>query len=211
MDIQIIPSILEPTQEEFNARYEAVSQHVPVVQLDVLDGSFLPNIDFHDARYIESLKPQIKFEVHFMIDNVADILDQWNYDWVEKIIFHFEANENPVGLIGKIKAMSKKVGVAVNPETSVDEIKELIGSVDTVLVMTVHPGRNAAPFVPETIAKVKELREFNSTVNLEVDGGMSPDTIKLAVAAGANLIGVGSFIKNDAVAASIAELKSAMG
>ena len=210
MDIQIIPSILELTKEKFDLRYEAINPHVSVAQLDVLDGSFLPNINFHDPEYIDNLEPQMKFEVHFMINNVAEILDQWNYQWVEKVIFHIEANDDPVSLIYKIKAMGKKAGAAINPETPTDQIKELVGQVDTALVMTVNPGINGAPFVPETIEKVKELRDLNSEVNIEVDGAMSPQTIKLAVDAGANLIVSGGFIKNNAVKESLEQLKKAI-
>ena len=210
MNVQIIPSILEPTKEAFDARYQAVSPHVPVVQLDVLDGSFLSNIDFHDSEHINSLGPQNRFEVHFMINDVNAVLDQWNYGWVDKIIFHFEANKDHLDLVEKIKAAGKKAGIAINPETSVSEIKDLIGLVDTVLVMTVNPGRNGAPFVPETIEKVKEIRGINNAVNIEVDGAMNPENIQLAVDAGANLIGVGSFIKNDSVKESIEELKKAV-
>lgn len=210
MDIQIIPSILEETKEKFDARYRAVSPHVQTVQLDVLDDTFLPNKNFYDPEHIDQFKPQIDFEVHFMIDNVIAVLNKWNYSWVKKIIFHVEANQNHTEILAKIKEMEKLSGVAINPETPFSKIGNLINLVDTVLVMTVQPGRNAAPFLPETIEKVREARAMSDDFNIEVDGGMSPKTIKMAFKAGANLFIAGSFIKNDSVVESIEELKRAI-
>ena len=142
-----------------------------------------------------------------MINNVAVELSKWNYSWVEKIIFHTEATPNPEVLIETIKSMGKKVGIAINPETPVLQIQPYIKKVNTVLVMTVHPGRNGAPFVPETLEKVKEIRNVNPKVNIEVDGGMNLENVKSAKDAGANLFVVGSYLTGDRFEEKLAELK----
>ena len=210
MNPQIVPAILEPTKEKFDQRYHAVAPHVQKVQLDVLDGTFQPNIDFHDPEYIDKLNPSVKFEIHFMINNVLDILDQWNYDWVEKIIFHLEAEGDTRKTIDAVKNSGKRVSLAINPETVVNKLQTYLGDLDSVQVMTIHPGAMGTPFVPETIEKIKAIRQLDQNIPIEVDGAMSPQTIKLAVDAGANLIVSGGFIKNNAVKESLEQLKKAI-
>ncbi|PIR97552.1 MAG: hypothetical protein COT91_00800 [Candidatus Doudnabacteria bacterium CG10_big_fil_rev_8_21_14_0_10_41_10] len=206
MKTEIIPSILVKNENEFDKRYRVVSQHAKTAQLDVLDNSFLPYSSFHDVEYIATLKPKINIEVHFMINNVAGELPKWNYSWVSKIIFHIEATPNAEILIETIKSMGKKVGIAINPETSVLQIQPYIKKVNTVLVMTVHPGRNGAPFVPETLEKVKEIRNENPKVNIEVDGGMNLENVKSAKDAGANLFVVGSYLSGEKFGERLKEL-----
>ncbi len=206
MKIGIIPSILEPTKDKFVERYNLVSAHCKLAQLDVLDGSFLPYNNFHDPDFIAGLHPGIAFEIHFMTTDVEEKLDDWNFPWVTKILFHHEAIPHPASLIEKIKAMGKAAAVVINPETDPEKILGLLDDVGCVQVMTIHPGQNGTPFVPESVDHIRRLRQLNKNLTIEVDGGINPDTLKICRSAGADLFVAGSYLAGD-FAARLAELK----
>ncbi|MBI4054267.1 MAG: ribulose-phosphate 3-epimerase [Candidatus Doudnabacteria bacterium] len=193
----ILPSVLTKTQRQLKTRLQIVSRYTERAQLDVLDGSFLPYRDYHDPAYITALRPQVSLEVHLMVGDVLGKLSNWNRFWVKKIIFHAEAVSNHRAVIGSIGKLKKKAGMALNPETPLAIVLPYVSILDTVLIMTVKPGRNAAPFVASVMSKIKNLRKKNRRVNIEVDGGINPDTARLCVRAGANLLAVGSYLKNE--------------
>ena len=126
---------------------------------------------------------------------------------MKKIIFHVEAKEDNGRIISAIKAMKKQVGIALNPPTPVSQILEWLPAVDTVLVMTVEPGRNGAPFIPGSLKKIKALRSRDKKVNIEVDGGIDPKTARKCRSAGANLFVVGSYLRNQDFKERYLELK----
>jgi len=199
MKIQIIPSILEPDRESFLKRYRALSPYVKLVQLDVLDGSFLPLQNFHNPELIDELNPKLDFEVHLMIEPAIDKLKQWNYSWVKRIYFHAESTSAPNAIIDVIKSFDKEVGIAINPETDIKKIEEHINLIDGTLVMTVHPGKNGQEFLHHALDKVKELRNAYPKLDIEVDGGVNDKTAEACVKAGANLLIVGSYLKNSSI------------
>ncbi|MEK9180682.1 MAG: ribulose-phosphate 3-epimerase [Patescibacteria group bacterium] len=192
----IIPSILVPDPVRFLERFKTIRRYAKVAQIDVLDGKFLPFKSFADPVFINGLRPGLKFEIHLMVSNPAAELSRWNYPWVKKIIFHIEAGKVTSAVIKKVRALRKKVGLAINPNTHVAKIKPFLRQIDAVLVMTVHPGRNAAPFVSSAVEKIKQLRLENRNLEIEVDGGIKPKTAKLCALAGANSLVVGSYLKN---------------
>jgi len=210
MKTVIIPAILEPDQKKFNERFRAINGHSQVVQLDILDNSFLPHEDFHDPLYIDSLKPDKDFELHFMTDLVSGKLPLWNYSWVKKVIFHAEAHGDIKSTIAEIKAMGKQAWLAINPGTSVKAIVPFLHDLDGVQVMTINPGQMGTPFLPETIEKIAELVAIRPQLAVEVDGGINPETIKRAAAAGASSFVVGSYLKNDEFQARLGDLKKSL-
>lgn len=210
MKTEIIPSILEPTKARFVERYRVVSSRVKIAQLDVLDNTFLPFSNFHDPDFIAGLHPVLDFEIHFMTRNVLEQLPEWGYPWVKKILFHYEAVPHPAALIALAKELGKGLGVVINPETDPAQIKTLLSEVDCVQAMTVHPGQNAAAFVPAALSHIRQLREMDKKLAIEVDGGMNPDTLKQCRQAGANLFVVGSYLKNDEFDSRLKKLNQAL-
>jgi len=206
MKVEIIPSILEPDEQSFRSRYLALLPHIKLVQLDVLDGSFLPFENFHDPQYIDLLKTKMQFEIHLMIEPVVDKLAMWNRTWVKRIYFHIESISNAVEIISSIRTMGKEVGLALNPETDAEAVESLVESVDGVLIMTVHPGRGGQEFLSGALTKVRKLRAEYPNLDIEVDGGISNSTIHACVEAGANLLVVGSGIRNITVKEDIYSL-----
>ena len=164
------------------------------LHLDVMDGNFVPNISF-GAPVISSLRKHsnLVFDVHLMV-NEPDYLIEDFAQFSDIITVHAEASKHLNRTIQLIKSFGKKVGVALNPSTSLDVIKYDLDNIDMVLIMTVNPGFGGQKFIPEMIQKIKDLRKINKNIDIEVDGGINDKTAKLVKEAGANVLVAGSYI-----------------
>ena len=191
MKIEIIPSIIAKSQDDMVERINRVKDHVKTIQLDVMDGNFVPNrsIDF-DFHLPET---QCSFEAHLMVDDPLAWINKHGKK-VDTILVHIESCEEPKKVIGAIKRLKKKAGFVLKPETPLGKIKGFLSIVDEVLVMTVKPGDYGGKFIPETLDKVRHLRNLSQEIDIEVDGGITTDTIRQAHDAGANMFVSGSFI-----------------
>jgi ribulose-phosphate 3-epimerase len=202
---EIIPAVIAKNQKELEDKINKVANFVNIIQLDFMDGEFVPNnsIDFD----FDLPKVNCKFEAHLMIKNPKEWIEK-NYYKVDIILVHFESINNPNELIGLGNEKNKSIGFVLNPETSINEIKDYINRIDQVLIMAVNPGFYGSPFLPEVLYKISELRELKNDLDIEVDGGITDKTIELVNKAGANLFVSGSFIiKSNNVEKSINKLK----
>lgn len=191
--ISIIPSILVPTAEELRTRLRLIERHhVPVVQLDVADGTLVPSRTFHDPTFISQLNPTSRFEIHLMTTITPGKLERWRQPWVEKIIVHWEAVAQPQSSLDVIAALGKRAGLALNPSTSVDRARPCLHQLDTLLIMGVNPGWGGQQLLPDTAERIRQARQLFPDGNVEVDGGVKRATIEALAAAGANLLIVGS-------------------
>ncbi len=202
----IIPAIIAKTQSELDVIFSRIKDSAQLLQLDVMDNKFVPNasLDF------DFLLPQGKyrFEAHLMIENPEEWIDEY-WEKVDTIIAHFEAVKNPERIIESIKKKERKMAFALNPETDVRQIKAYLSQIDQVLVMTVHPGFYGSPFLPETMDKIRRLRELKPDLDIEVDGGITADTIEEVNKAGANMFVSGSYlIKSEDIRERIEILES---
>lgn len=193
MNIRIIPAIIAESQEELLEKVKLVKARAKLIQLDIMDGIFVQNksLDFD----FKLPRTNCKFEAHLMIKNP----DKWikdNWQKVDTILIPIESCKNLWQVVGFLKARKKRVGFALNPETPLRKIKDYLDNIDQVLVMTVSPGFYGAKFLPETLEKVRQLRKLKPNLDIEVDGGINPETIKIASDAGANLFVSGSYIFN---------------
>eukprot|EP00732_Lithocolla_globosa_P005664 Lithocolla_globosa_v1_NODE_6008_length_1150_cov_22.538813.p1 type:complete len:266 gc:universal NODE_6008_length_1150_cov_22.538813:241-1038(+) len=165
------------------------------LHLDVMDGHFVPNISW-GPPVIKSLRKHSKafFDVHMMVSEpekwVNDIADAGG----DQFTFHLESTENPNALIKQIRAVGMKVGVALKPKTPVECVLSLVEAVDMVLIMTVEPGFGGQSFMEDMMPKVSSLRSKYPKLDIEVDGGLGPNTIEAAAKAGANMIVAGSSV-----------------
>jgi ribulose-phosphate 3-epimerase len=143
-----------------------------------------------------------------MIENPEEWVGEY-WKKVDTIIAHFEAVKNPEGIIESIKKKDRRVAFALNPETDVGQIRDYLSQIDQVLVMTVHPGFYGSPFLPETMDKIRKLRELKPDLDIEVDGGITADTIEEVNKAGANMFVSGSYlIKSENIRERIEILES---
>lgn len=193
MKKRIIPAAIARSQEELDKIFQKISGHSEMVQLDIMDGEFVPNhsLDF-DFRLPQK---RYRYEAHLMVED-PDAWIESSGNKADTIIAHFEAAATSPKTIQAIKQLGKKAALALNPETEIDHILSYLEVIDQVLIMTVHPGSYGSPFLPEVMGKIKKLRQMRPEMDIEVDGGIKPDTIELVDEAGANFFVSGSYLIN---------------
>lgn len=205
----IAPSLLAANFCELEKELKLVKEAgAKYIHLDVMDGSFVPNISF-GLPVIESIRKvsDLVFDVHLMIEKPEKYIDDFVKAGADIITFHIEATKHAHSVIQQIKKHNIKAGIAINPATSVELIKPIIDDVDMVLVMTVNPGFGGQKFIPSTLQKIKEVRTLKPNIDIEVDGGINNETAKLVLEAGANILVAGSYIFNGDYKERIKSLK----
>lgn len=213
--IQIIPAIIAKDFQELKNKIKRIEPFVEWAQLDVMDGKFVENITWPYAEPgknnlldLRELKTDLKLEAHLMIENPEEVVDDWIKSGVKRIIIHHESTEKHKEIIERIKDAGLEVGLAINPETSVEVIDEFIKDVNLILIMTVNPGRGGQKFLEETLGKIRALRDKYKNVRIGVDGGINLETALSVVQAGANILSVGNAIfKSEDIKKTIEELK----
>lgn len=207
---KIIPSILaadftklgEEIQETKNAGPEQL-------HIDVMDDIFAPNISF-GIPVLQSIRKRTDqfLDVHLMVVNPARYICDFSSAGADGITFHVEAAENPQRVIDRIRQHGKKVGMAVNPETPLEKVGPYLDQIDTLLIMTVHPGFGGQKFLPEANMKLREAKWLvgNRNIDIRVDGGINKDTIAEAAEFGADTFVAGSAVFNGNIGKNIREL-----
>jgi ribulose-phosphate 3-epimerase len=187
--MKVIPAILVHSQKEFEERLKKVAPYADAVQIDVMDGRFVPNATWADAAAIAKMKLPVKLEAHLMVKNPElGVMEEWAKAGAFRIIFHFEATKKPEVCIKKIKKYGCEAGMAINPTTQVIKIKKLLSKLDYILVMGVDPGFSGQNFQPIAVEKIRQIRQLAPKIKISVDGGVSPENAKDLYAAGADYL-----------------------
>lgn len=184
------------------------NSNIDYIHLDVMDGEFVDNktLDFNRLRnYFYHNKKNI--DVHLMVKNVKLYTELYSLLNPKYIIFHLEVG-NTLELINYIKNKNIKVGLAINPNTNINELKPFLDKIDLVLVMSVIPGKGGQSFIESSIDKIKQIRELNSNIIISVDGGINNTNIQKIKEAGASMCVVGSYITNNDELLKINELQN---
>lgn len=196
--MDIYPSILVDTYQEFEKRIQLLGKEPSLLHIDVGDGVFVPHKSFQDIERIKSFNWNVPFELHVMLAHPDKSLLPWLKTPAKRVIFHWEATEGAHtwvwGLIRRIKKARKEAGIGLNPKTSQEKIYAFLKGIDLVLIMSVEPGFSGQKFMPEVIPKIKALREKKFNGIIEVDGGMNEETIPLVGEAGADAVAVAKAI-----------------
>ena len=198
--IKVAPSILSSDFSHLAEEIQTIqSAGADMVHIDVMDGSFVPNITI-GSPVVKSLRntTNLDFDVHLMIEHPETQIDAFVDAGADIVTFHVEATRHAHRVIQQIKSRGVRAGIAVNPGTSLAMIEEVLGDVDMVLVMTVNPGFGGQRFIDSQLDKVHMLyhtiEDMGYECDIEVDGGINAKTSELVREAGANILVAGSAV-----------------
>ena len=201
--VKLAPSILAADFARLGDQVaEAERAGADRIHVDVMDGHFVPNISM-GTPIISSLRKvtRLPLEAHLMISDPDFFVEEFAQAGTDSFMVHWEGNNDLSRTVQRIKALGKRVGVAINPATPAEVLEEIMQDIDQVLVMTVNPGFGHQHFLHTTLPKIGRARRMIDRIkpgcDLEVDGGVDVATAPLAVAAGANVLVAGSAIFND--------------
>lgn len=208
----IAPSILSCDPSDLqNSLRQILSGAPDLIHFDVMDGQFVPPITF-GAELVKSLRPlgSVKFEAHLMTLTPERHFEAFVEAGCQRVIFHQEATSHSHRLVQSLHDLGVHAGVAINPGTSVGAILPLVDSVDLVLLMTVNPGWGGQHLIESCVQKVRQLRDAAPEIEIEVDGGVDPQTIGRLWDAGATTFVAGNYVaKGGRYAENIKELREA--
>ena len=216
--IIIEPSILSADPLSIGEQAEEVERcGVDTIQVDVMDGHFVPNITF-GPRLVRALhnRVKLKLDVHLMMNEPDRLIASLADAGADQLIIHQEASPDLYRILQTIRGLHMKAGVALNPATPIEAVEEILELVDVIQVMTVNPGSGGQEFIQSELDKVRRLKkmldEKNLRIPIAVDGGIDPQTAPLAAKAGARVLVAGSsiFNSNAPVAENIAVLRASV-
>ncbi len=201
----IVPALLESTTAELVAQINRVATSLPQIphlHIDIMDGHFVASKNNIDADIIGQMQSTVPLELHLMVKDPITYMRNWRaVEDVFRVLFHHEAPGDPLHLINFARKQSWDVGVVLNPNTPLEESAPYLSKIDVLQFMTVHPGAQGAPFVPEVLEKIKAFSktpaecEFSGQkVLCAADGSVNATTITQLKKAGVEIFNVGSFL-----------------
>jgi ribulose-phosphate 3-epimerase len=213
--IYINPSILNANLDDLENEISRVASTSDLLHLDIMDNIFVPNFTFNLERAFEIINfSKLPVDAHLMINNPDEIAPLYAENGCTSVTFHFEAVNDVDNTIKDIRSNGAKVGLAIKPATNFADIEKWIEEIDMLLIMTVEPGFGGQSFMHEQMPKVVQARTFiekllRNKPTLQIDGGVSLETIAEAANAGANCFVAGSAVyKSDNPAAMVSSLRS---
>ena len=198
MQTKIAPSILSANFINLEAEIKQVEKAgADMLHLDIMDGHFVPNLTFGPGLVKQLRKTtNLPLDAHLMITNPTSFIDKFIESGVNYISFHIETDSEYKKLLDRIRKSNVKAGIAINPDTSLSKVQNILDYIDYVLIMAVHPGFGGQKYIEDCTQKIQEISAMISkrNIEIEVDGGINYKTAILAKEAGANILVAGEFI-----------------
>ena len=192
--IKLAPSILSADFSKINDEIKQIEKYSDLIHVDIMDGIFVRPTTV-DANFVKKIKTKVPLDVHLMVHEPSNSYIKGFIDaGASSITIHEEACKNPERQINFIKRNKINAAISIKPKTLLENIKKYLSMVDMVLIMTVEPGWAGQKFIAETMLKVRELRKLKPKLDIEVDGGINPMTVRMAYDEGANVFVVGNAI-----------------
>lgn len=195
--VQIIPAVLRKTIEEYASDINRLSS------CDALKNNWV-HIDFADNKFVQNqtispadaskVSTNFQKEAHLMVSHPKEWIDKLVEVGFKRIIFHIEAEDDTLGVIDYIKSKGLEVGLAIKIDTPIEKLKPFISKIDVVLVMSIIPGFQGQPFIPESLEKIRQIKSKGWEVKIAVDGAVNSENAKQLVEAGVDHLTVGSFL-----------------
>ena len=212
--MRIVPSILSADLSRLGDQVrEAAEAGADRIQVDVMDGHFVPNLTFGPGvvAAVKRSAPGVPVEAHLMVERPEQFVAAFAEAGADYVIAQVESTYSLHRTLAAIAEAGCRPAVALNPATPVEALRELVSLVSMILVMTVEPGFGGQQFIETSLDKIRRVREMAPEVDIEVDGGIDVQTAPLAVAAGATLLVAGNSVygRHEGVAASIRALREA--
>ena len=211
----IAPSILNANFEDLENEIAKISTTADLLHLDIMDNKFVPNFTFDIKRAFEIISfSKLPVDAHLMIEDPDSIAPRYAQTGCNSVTFHLEAASNVLQTVSDIKSNGAKVGIAIKPETKFSEVEPFIEKIDMLLIMTVEPGFGGQSFMHDQMVKVVAARKRidqipQSRPLLQIDGGVSLETIAEAARAGANCFVAGSAVyKSPDPAGMVSQLRN---
>ena len=196
--MEIVPAILAESLEVFETRLRQAEKFANYIQIDIMDGKFVDTQSL-DPEMLNHITIAIPFEIHLMVEDPLKTLMNIRNPSLRKVIFHVEAAGDPLEFIKSAEKRGLDVGLAIKPETPLDGFEDLAQHVDTLLFLTVDPGRYGSPFKSEVIQKLLSAQQSLSHKTIAVDGGVSFDNLPVLYDAHVDYVCIGSRIFLDGV------------
>jgi ribulose-phosphate 3-epimerase len=212
------PSILSIDFANIERNIKLVLKNgVKYIHLDVMDGMFVPNISFGQPviKAVRKVAPDAVFDVHLMIEEPIRYIDTFKDAGADILTVHAEAVSDMNKTIEAIRQAGMKPSIAISPETGLDALMDYVSLVDMILIMTVRPGYGGQKLIPETLDKVRELRDILNErgieKDIEVDGGVTVDNLTTVLESGANVIVAGSSIFGGDIEENVKNFRKILG
>jgi len=194
----IVPAVLAEKREDFLLRLRQAESFAGYVQIDFMDGSFVPTKSIPPEDISEAKTP-LSFELHLMARDPGAVMEKVHNPALKKVLFHVESRVDHLEFIAAMKDRGIQPGLAIKPDTPLDSCQDAAAAAGALLFLTVDPGSYGSPFRPEVLKKVSEARRIYPDKTIAVDGGLSLDNLKEVFDIGVDSACVGSriFLRGD--------------
>ena len=194
----IVPAILAKDADDFTSKLDCITPYFKRAQIDIMDGTLVPNTSFHDVKKIKTIKTTLDYELHLMVNDPRRYIRAWGgYPRCKLVIFHIEATKSERDIYGIIRMANQRgmrAGIALNPDTSLERIHRFVPHLNAVLLMGVTPGKSGQRFIKNVHSKIIKARQLYPSLDIEVDGGVNEKNAPRIVKEGANILASASMV-----------------